>query len=81
VKINWNPYFVHRYYQPHTLPLCRRNNVVFTTGTMGGLTPVTSIDGRKIGNGERGPITAKLQEAYAALPDRTGMSTEIPVFG
>lgn len=37
---------------------------VFTTGTMGELTPVTNIDGRVIGNGVRGEITGRLQEAY-----------------
>ena len=30
---------------------------VFTTGTMGELTPVTTIDGRTIGNGKPGPVT------------------------
>jgi branched-subunit amino acid aminotransferase/4-amino-4-deoxychorismate lyase len=34
---------------------------VFTTGTMGELTPVVEIDGRKIGDGVRGSITQKLQ--------------------
>ena len=53
---------------------------VFTTGTMGELTPVTKIDGRIIGTGERGPVTAKLQEAYKTLPDRPGWSTELPPF-
>ena len=33
----------------------------FTTGTMGELVAVIEVDGRIIGNGELGPITAKLQ--------------------
>jgi branched-subunit amino acid aminotransferase/4-amino-4-deoxychorismate lyase len=38
---------------------------VFTTGTMGELTPVYQIDGRLIGKGVgAGDITMKLQEAY-----------------
>eukprot|EP00522_Entomoneis_paludosa_P001100 CAMPEP_0172466876 /NCGR_PEP_ID=MMETSP1065-20121228/57343_1 /TAXON_ID=265537 /ORGANISM="Amphiprora paludosa, Strain CCMP125" /LENGTH=277 /DNA_ID=CAMNT_0013223831 /DNA_START=36 /DNA_END=866 /DNA_ORIENTATION=+ len=45
---------------------------VFTTGTMGELTPVTKIDGRVIGEGTRGPITEKLQEVYKNLPERPG---------
>mmetsp|Transcript_46598 Transcript_46598/g.113514 ORF Transcript_46598/g.113514 Transcript_46598/m.113514 type:complete len:122 (-) Transcript_46598:309-674(-) len=53
---------------------------VFTTGTMGELTPVTRIDGRVIGEGIRGPITQRLQEAYKSLPDRPGWATEIPPF-
>ena len=53
---------------------------VFTTGTMGELTPVTCIDGRTIGNGTRGRVTARLQEAYQCLPERPGWATAIPQF-
>ena len=53
---------------------------VFTTGTMGELTPVTLIDGRVIGNGTRGYITSQLQTVYKTLPDRPGWATEIPPF-
>jgi len=53
---------------------------VFTTGTMGGITPVTCIDGRTIGSGNVGPITKRLQEIYATLPDRPGWSTILPPF-
>jgi len=35
----------------------------FVTGTYGGLTPVVSVDGRPIGTGEPGQITAKLSAA------------------
>jgi branched-chain amino acid aminotransferase len=44
----------------------------FVTGTMGGLTPVVSVDGRVIGSGAGGPITAKLVSAYAELTARSG---------
>ncbi|GIF76311.1 aminotransferase class IV [Asanoa siamensis] len=37
---------------------------VFCTGTMGELAAVTTIDGRTIGSGEVGPITAKLSAIY-----------------
>lgn len=53
---------------------------VFTTGTMGELTPVTWIDGRVIGDGKRGEITARLQNAYQKLPDLPGWATPIPPF-
>jgi protein-lysine N-methyltransferase EEF2KMT len=53
---------------------------VFTTGTMGELTPVTMIDGRVIGSGALGPITKRLQDAYKALPERPGWATAIPEF-
>jgi len=38
-----------------------------TTGTLSGLRPVGEIDGRRIGSGERGPLTERLQRAYAEL--------------
>ena len=37
---------------------------VFTTGTMGELTPVLEIDGRRIGAGVAGTLTRKLSELY-----------------
>jgi len=37
----------------------------FVTGTLGGLTPVTMIDGRKIGAGLPGPVTARAAALYA----------------
>ncbi len=39
----------------------------FLTGTAAHVTPVAEIDRRKIGNGEIGPITAKLQEIYTKV--------------
>lgn len=41
----------------------------FVTGTMGGITPVARIDGHATGGGA-GPVTQRLQQAYAALKDR-----------
>jgi len=37
---------------------------VFTSGTMGELTPVLEADGRQIANGEAGPITKNLQQLH-----------------
>ena len=39
----------------------------FLTGTAAHVTPVSEIDRRKVGNGEIGPITAKLQELYTKV--------------
>lgn len=39
----------------------------FVTGTFGGLTPVTKIDGRIIGDGKYGPLTRKLSNLYEEL--------------
>lgn len=48
---------------------------VFTTGTMGELTPVVDIDGRKIGNGNR-PVTNLIQNQFRCLTETEGV--EIP---
>jgi len=45
---------------------------VFVTGTMGGLTPVTAIDGRTIGGGSPGPVTLRLSALFADLTTRSG---------
>ena len=37
---------------------------VFTTGTMGELTPVLEADGRRIGDGKAGPMTRRLQRLH-----------------
>ena len=39
---------------------------VFVTGTMGGVTPVVTVDGRRIGTGSPGPVCARIAAAYAA---------------
>ena len=39
----------------------------FVTGTFAGLVPVREVDGRTIGNGERGPMVERLQEMYGKL--------------
>eukprot|EP00602_Paraphysomonas_sp_CaronLab_P003421 CAMPEP_0185022630 /NCGR_PEP_ID=MMETSP1103-20130426/5332_1 /TAXON_ID=36769 /ORGANISM="Paraphysomonas bandaiensis, Strain Caron Lab Isolate" /LENGTH=590 /DNA_ID=CAMNT_0027554781 /DNA_START=44 /DNA_END=1816 /DNA_ORIENTATION=- len=55
---------------------------VFTTGTMGEITPVTSIDGRPIGYYDnstttldsRRPITERIQSAYHRLTESEGIA-------
>jgi len=42
----------------------------FVTGTFAGLAPVREIDGRVIGDGERGPMVKKLQQLYLAMLER-----------
>jgi branched-chain amino acid aminotransferase len=36
----------------------------FFTGTAAEVTPIREVDGRTIGEGKRGPVTARLQEAF-----------------
>jgi branched-chain amino acid aminotransferase len=43
---------------------------VFITSSIRGVVPVTSVNGRKIGSGVRGPITHRFQELYAARVER-----------
>ena len=57
---------------------------VFLTGTAAHITPVGSLDRRDIGDGEVGPITHKLSEAYVDLirggnPKYGDWCTEIPM--
>ncbi|HET7480558.1 MAG TPA: aminotransferase class IV, partial [Rubrobacteraceae bacterium] len=42
----------------------------FVTGTFGSLTPVVEVDGRGIGDGRRGELTARLSELYADAVSR-----------
>ncbi|MCB9899033.1 MAG: aminotransferase class IV [Planctomycetes bacterium] len=50
-----------------------RADEVFCTGTMGELAAVTKVDGRTIGDGRPGPLTARLSAAYAARTAREGV--------
>jgi branched-chain amino acid aminotransferase len=45
---------------------------MFVTGTMGGVTAVLALDGRPIGDGKPGPLTAQLTELYAQLTACSG---------
>lgn len=42
----------------------------FVTGTFAGVIPVREVDGRTIGEGARGPVVERLQEAYRDLVER-----------
>ena len=42
----------------------------FVTGTFAGIAPVTEVDGRVIGTGERGPVVEALQQWYLDLIDQ-----------
>lgn len=69
----------------HGIPVAERNlsvtelytaDEVFTSGTMGELTPVLEADGRTIGNGKAGDTTRRLQELHREVAWRDG--EEIP---
>jgi len=55
---------------------------VFFTGSAAEVTPIRSIDKVPVGNGRRGPITEKLQDAFSKItsgqaPDRWGWLTPV----
>jgi branched-chain amino acid aminotransferase len=56
----------------YTLPQLYNAAEVFVTGTMGGLAPVTAVDGRVIGDGDIGPVTKQLTKLYANLTATAG---------
>jgi len=45
---------------------------MFTTGTMGELSPVLEVDGRTIGDGAIGPLTQQLQALFRARTETEG---------
>ncbi len=47
----------------------READEAFVTGTLGGVTPVRSIDGRPLGSAPPGPVTRAVTELYEALKD------------
>jgi branched-chain amino acid aminotransferase len=61
-------------------PLARSDLYVadecFLTGTAAGLVPVTSVDGREIGDGQLGPVTRRVRDELAAVV--TGESAAHP---
>jgi branched-chain amino acid aminotransferase len=57
---------------------------VFFTGTAAEVTSVRSVDKIKVGKGEVGPITKKIQKEFFSIvhgekPDRYGWLTPVPV--
>ncbi len=56
----------------HSLTQLYAADEVFVTGTMGGIAPVIRIDGRLIGDGRPGPLTAKLTDLLADVAATSG---------
>jgi branched-chain amino acid aminotransferase len=56
----------------YTLPVLYTAEEAFVTGTMGGLAPVLSVDGRTIADGSPGPVTKRLTSLFADLTATTG---------
>ena len=56
----------------YTLPQLYTAEEGFVTGTMDGLVPVESVDGRTVGDGTPGPVTKRLMALFADLTATTG---------
>src|ERR1700683_1746936 len=59
----------------YSLTQLRSADELFVTGTMGGIAPVTSLDGRRIGDGSPGPVTARLNKLLGELAASTDTAT------
>ena len=55
----------------------RRADEVFVTSTAGGIMPVTEVDGERVGDGEPGPLTLRLREAYWDLHEDPRFATPV----
>jgi D-alanine transaminase len=53
--------------QPYNILDLKKADEVFITGTVAEIVPVVNVDGKTIGNGRPGPVTAGLHNGYTAL--------------
>lgn len=51
---------------------------IFVTSTAGGVTPVTSYEGRPVGDGRPGPLTARITDLYWLRHEDDGFCTPVP---
>jgi branched-chain amino acid aminotransferase len=62
--------------EPLTLHDLYTSDECFASATRLEILPIVSIDGRQIGEGTRGPITAKIRQAFMDMVNREG----IPIY-
>lgn len=60
----WGDHIGPAHMKDFTLTQAYSADEAFVTGTLGGITPVTKIDGHVIGDGTPGPLTRKAAETY-----------------
>ena len=59
--------YIPAFEKPFSLTDVYSADEAFVTGTFGGLTPVSEVDGRRIGTGQMGTVTASLSDLYREL--------------
>ena len=57
--------------RPFTVAEAQAADEAFNTAATTVVMPVVSVDGRKVGNGEPGPVTRALREAFHGVAERT----------
>jgi branched-chain amino acid aminotransferase len=60
---------IHLAARPVPADELRQADEVFLSSTAGGVIPITTVDGEAVCNGEPGPLTRQLREAYWELHD------------
>lgn len=68
IKEQWLP-FEEKYLHRTDLP---RVTELFLTGTTSEILPISTLDGKQIGDGKPGPMTRKLQKAFKELVNKVG---------
>jgi branched-chain amino acid aminotransferase len=63
--------------RPVTIAEVRAADEIFITSTAGGVMPVCSLDGHRVGSGSMGPCTARLIDAYWAAHTRDGWNLAV----
>lgn len=53
--------------EPFTLSVLQEAEEVFITGTVAEIVPVVVVDGKTVGSGRPGPVTALLQKSFSSL--------------
>lgn len=56
----------------------RAADEIFITSTAGGIMPVTQLDGNKVGDGQIGPLTRRLRQAYWQRSADDARNTPVP---
>ena len=56
----------------------READEVFLTSTVRGVAPVTSVDGRPVGDGRPGPVTRRVAALYEESLDRLAAAAGAP---